>query len=143
MPTTNRIYTLMHDPQYRLSIAWQNVAYNQPPHTGFYLGYDMTLPPPKPNIKYYDGTMTSPDMPLHEYIRTPVNASMKVLGNRTMALPDYLVGIPKLVSVYDCSGKLLYKAIIKKNAVNLQKDFGLLNGLYMVRVKGATAADNF
>ena len=82
-------------------------------------------------------------MPLHEYIRTPVNASMKVLGNRTMALPDYLVGIPKLVSVYDCSGKLLYKAIIKKNAVNLQKDFGLLNGLYMVRVKGATAADNF
>ena len=22
----------MHDPQYRLGIAWQNVAYNQPPH---------------------------------------------------------------------------------------------------------------
>jgi hypothetical protein len=142
-PTTNRIYTLMHDPQYRLSIAWQNVAYNQPPHTGFYLGYGMTLPPPKPNIKYYDGTMTSPDMPLHAYIRTPVNASLKVLGNRTMALPEYLVGIPKLVSVYDCSGKLLYKAIVKKNTVNLQKDFGMSNGLYMVRVKGTTAVDNF
>ena len=28
----------MHDPRYRLGIAWQNVAYNQPPHTGFYLG---------------------------------------------------------------------------------------------------------
>jgi rhamnogalacturonan endolyase len=47
IPATNRIYTLMHDPQYRLSIAWQNVAYNQPPHTGFYLGDGMTeLPRP-------------------------------------------------------------------------------------------------
>lgn len=49
IPTEHRIYTLMHDPQYRLSIAWQNVAYNQPPHVGFYLGDGMkTLP--KPNI---------------------------------------------------------------------------------------------
>ena len=28
----------MHDPVYRLGVAWQNVAYNQPRHTGFYLG---------------------------------------------------------------------------------------------------------
>jgi rhamnogalacturonan endolyase len=49
IPTTHRLYTFMHDPQYRLSIAWQNVAYNQPPHTGFYMGDDMQ-PPPKPNI---------------------------------------------------------------------------------------------
>jgi rhamnogalacturonan endolyase len=37
-PTEHRITTLMHDPQYRLAIAWQNVGYNQPPHTGFFLG---------------------------------------------------------------------------------------------------------
>jgi rhamnogalacturonan endolyase len=42
--TSNRIFTLMHDPQYRLSIAWQNVAYNQPPHVGFYLGDGMAQP---------------------------------------------------------------------------------------------------
>lgn len=47
--TKHRIYTLMHDPVYRLSVAWQNVAYNQPPHTGFYLGEGMSKPP-KPNI---------------------------------------------------------------------------------------------
>ena len=29
--------TLMHDPVYRLGVAWQNVAYNQPPHLGYYL----------------------------------------------------------------------------------------------------------
>lgn len=48
-PTTHRFYTLMHDPQYRLSIAWQNVAYNQPPHTGFFMGEGMKNPP-KPAI---------------------------------------------------------------------------------------------
>lgn len=38
IPTEHRLYTLMHDPIYRLGIAWQNVAYNQPPHLGFYIG---------------------------------------------------------------------------------------------------------
>jgi rhamnogalacturonan endolyase len=49
IPTKYRFYTLMHDPQYRLSVAWQNVAYNQPPHTGFYLGDGMASPP-RPGI---------------------------------------------------------------------------------------------
>jgi rhamnogalacturonan endolyase len=49
VPTEHRIYTLMHDPQYRESIALQNVGYNQPPWTSFFLGYDMKAPP-KPNI---------------------------------------------------------------------------------------------
>jgi len=49
IPTTNRLCTLMHDPQYRLSIAWQNVGYNQPPHPGFYLGNGMKTQP-RPNI---------------------------------------------------------------------------------------------
>jgi autotransporter-associated beta strand protein len=46
--TTRKIYTLMHDPVYRLGIAWQNTGYNQPPHTGFHLGYGMQTPPPSP-----------------------------------------------------------------------------------------------
>ncbi len=29
--TEHKIYTLMHDPVYRLGVAWQNVGYNQPP----------------------------------------------------------------------------------------------------------------
>ncbi len=37
IPTNQRFPTFMHDPVYRLGIAWQNVAYNQPAHTGFYL----------------------------------------------------------------------------------------------------------
>lgn len=38
-PTEHRIPTLMHDHIYRLSVAWQNVGYNQPSHLGFFLPY--------------------------------------------------------------------------------------------------------
>lgn len=38
IPTSYRLTTLMHDCQYRLGVAWQNVAYNQPPHTSYYIG---------------------------------------------------------------------------------------------------------
>lgn len=37
IPTTYRVPTLMHDNVYRLGITWQNSAYNQPPHLGYYL----------------------------------------------------------------------------------------------------------
>ncbi len=41
IPTKHRFYTLMHNPQYRLAIASQNVAYNQPPNTNYFLGTGM------------------------------------------------------------------------------------------------------
>jgi len=47
--TTRRLFTLMHDPQYRIAISWQNVAYNQPPHPSFHIGNNMATPA-KPNI---------------------------------------------------------------------------------------------
>lgn len=51
---SSRIYTLMHDPQYRLAMAWQNVGYNQPPHPSFYIGAGMSTPP-VPNIEPIKG----------------------------------------------------------------------------------------
>lgn len=44
-PTDHRLYTLMHDPQYRVAIAWQNTAYNQPPHPSFFIGDGMASQP--------------------------------------------------------------------------------------------------
>lgn len=49
IPTERRLYTLMHDPVYRLGIAWQNIAYNQPPHLSFFMGQSMPEPP-RPSI---------------------------------------------------------------------------------------------
>ena len=35
--TNFAVPTLMHDHTYRMGVAWQNTAYNQPPHLGYYL----------------------------------------------------------------------------------------------------------
>ena len=43
--TPTRITTLLHDTQYRTALAWQNTAYNQPPHPSFYIGDGMTTAP--------------------------------------------------------------------------------------------------
>ena len=42
IPTQYRINCLMEDIPYRLSVATENVAYNQPPETGYYIGPDCT-----------------------------------------------------------------------------------------------------
>lgn len=43
--TEQRMYSLMHDPNYRTAIAWQQNSYNQPPNLGFYFGGGMSAPP--------------------------------------------------------------------------------------------------
>ena len=51
--TTRRIYTLMHDAQYRMQVSAEQTAYNQPPHPGFHIGNGMVAPP-APNIQVVD-----------------------------------------------------------------------------------------
>ncbi|MEU0448367.1 rhamnogalacturonan lyase [Streptomyces tendae] len=47
--TDTRITTLLHDTQYRTALAWQNTAYNQPPHPSFFIGADMPTAP-RPSV---------------------------------------------------------------------------------------------
>ncbi|MBN1783140.1 T9SS type A sorting domain-containing protein [bacterium] len=60
--TRYRLTTLMHDRVYRLGIAWQNVGYNQPPHTSYYVGEGMFIPdslrPPGPPQHFAVDAMT-------------------------------------------------------------------------------------
>ncbi|WP_446686411.1 rhamnogalacturonan lyase family protein [Paenibacillus rhizosphaerae] len=65
--TDHRLVTLMHDPTYRLAVAWQNTGYNQPPHPGFYLGSGMDQPE-RPNIR----TNVVPASQLSIYANTDV-----------------------------------------------------------------------
>ncbi|MCH7229886.1 rhamnogalacturonan lyase [Glycomyces sp. L485] len=39
--TDHKLYTLMHDPQYRVGVATQQTTYNQPQYTSFYMASDM------------------------------------------------------------------------------------------------------
>jgi hypothetical protein len=59
IPTGMRLPTLLHDPQYRLGLAWQNVVYNKPPHPGFFLGHGMARPP-RPAIRLVGGGEAPP-----------------------------------------------------------------------------------
>lgn len=83
--TPYRVYTLMHDTHYRMSIAWQNVAYNQPPHLGYYLP-DAVKDLKKPAV-YTVG---------HEDESTPSNPPLKA--------PD----VGRNVAFAAANGKLLF-----------------------------------
>lgn len=55
--TDYRVQCLMHDPHYRAQVSAQNTAYNQPPHTSFFLGtgYDI---PERPKCTVNGSTVT-------------------------------------------------------------------------------------
>lgn len=63
IPTQYRIATLMHDTQYRVQAAAQNVGYNQPAHTSFFLGTGYALPK-QPQVEAVGpGSPENPDNP--------------------------------------------------------------------------------
>lgn len=52
IPTEHKVYTLMHDPAYRMQVATQNIGYNQPANLSYYLPNGS----PKPDIRIIDNT---------------------------------------------------------------------------------------
>ncbi|MFB4277877.1 rhamnogalacturonan lyase [Nonomuraea sp. MTCD27] len=50
--TDRKLYTLMHDPQYRVEVARQQTGYNQPAYPSFHLGSDIDWSKvPIPNVR--------------------------------------------------------------------------------------------
>ena len=90
--TNSRFYTLMHDPAYRLAIAWQNTAYNQPPHPSFFLGEGMGAAP-RPNIYYPAGSPTNPPTtpPTTPPTATPTGTKGDVNSDGTINIIDALM----------------------------------------------------
>jgi rhamnogalacturonan endolyase len=122
--TTNRIYTLMHDPQYRTAIAWQNGAYNQPPHPGFYLGESMNAPP-VPNIQLVEN-ITTPVTNLQQQViavdvfPNPSAKTFRIQANGSFSF-----------HIYDAGGKLQQQG----TAVNqIETGAQLGAGIYFVKV---------
>ena len=50
--TSRRLFTLMHDPQYRMQVSAQQTGNNQPPHPSFHIGNGMA-DPAKPDIRVH------------------------------------------------------------------------------------------
>jgi rhamnogalacturonan endolyase len=124
-PTTYRLYTLMHDPVYRLGIAWQNAAYNQPPHLGFYIGGGLTniKQPDITTIKYNTATAIKSLIAKYAVIYNS-NGNLMINSSETI----------QSVSVYSILGRLIYQ---NNNIQTQEFSYPLPENehLYIVRIK--------
>lgn len=71
IPSTYKFRTLVHDAQYRVALASQNSAYNQPPHVSFFLG-DKMEEPVKPVITIV-GSLDPPNQIPTVSLTAPLN----------------------------------------------------------------------
>lgn len=102
-PTEYRLYTLMHDPEYRAAIAWQNVGYNQPPHVDYYLGEGMAFPPPKPNIQAGPVPLLRGRTPAPA---APIGGLFRSEGGRRLRLPFGYGGTGQIIRLHDSFGRV-------------------------------------
>lgn len=125
-PTTYRLFTPMHDPVYRLGIAWQNAAYNQPPHLGFYIGGGLA-------------NVTQPDIKMIKYSANPTEViSPKANETAVYSSNGYLMinssEIIQSVSVYSVLGRLVY---LNNNVQNQEFRYKLpeKEHIFIVKIK--------
>jgi len=125
-PTTYRLFTLMHDPVYRLGVAWQNTAYNQPPHLGFYIG-DGLANVVQPDIKMMKYTPNSTGI-----THPIVNESVIYVSNGNLMINSS--ESIQSVSVYSVLGRLIYQ----QNRIQAQEfktPMPIDGNILMVKVK--------
>jgi hypothetical protein len=129
-PTTNRLYTLMHDAGYRAGVAGEQSAYNQPPHLGFFLGSGADKAP-KPNM-YVVGPLTKANRPgtLVTALKT-LQCTQRVIGTQSFSVNSAIKGKTDL-KIYDLSGTLVKNATVTNGSVEL-KNLGISNGAYIVK----------
>ncbi|MFK7833898.1 MAG: T9SS type A sorting domain-containing protein [Winogradskyella sp.] len=135
--TSHRIFSLMHDPLYRTSIAWQNVGYNQPAHTSFYLGHGMEAPE-APNI------YVTPLATLSTDNAEPIKTNLKVYPNPNssgfLTINGILdTNIAVNISIYNMYGALVMTKTFEAptasqlhSTVNISE---LKTGVYMLVLK--------
>jgi hypothetical protein len=104
--TTVRIPTLLHDLQYREALAWQNTAYNQPPHPSFFIGDGMAAAP-WPNITVPGATATPVTPTPTPAPTTAPTTAVQLIGTQSGRCLDVVGNSPSHgaeVQIYDCSG---------------------------------------
>jgi rhamnogalacturonan endolyase len=131
--TSNRLFTLMHDPVYRLGIAWQNAAYNQPPHLGFYIGGGLA-------------NVAQPDIKMIKYNANPTEV-VSPIANRVIIYArggNLIVNSTEIihsVSVYSVLGRLIYQ---KENVNNQEFQWNLPENerVFIVRIKTGSGIES-
>lgn len=130
VPTTTRLYTLMHDSQYRLAVAHENSAYNQPPHPSFFLGTGMSAPP-TPNIVLAD----SANNILGTRQLSPEQAGVAIYPNPTTSTIHLRTPGTFTYQIYNLTGNVVEQG---KQHDDYLAGQHLRPGLYLVRVTTAS-----
>ena len=123
----HRVYTLMSDPVYRVSIAWQNVAYNQPPHLGYFLPDHADKKLSALSISVPGGSVTSTEMPSLEFSGAHWTSAKEFTApvSGTLSLDVFSLGGEHVAS-------LSMNVVKGTNEVNFDR-LHLGNGIYLVR----------
>jgi rhamnogalacturonan endolyase len=129
--TTHRLYTLAHDPVYRLAMSWQNGAYNQPPHLGFWLGAGADKAP-RPDIKLVGASTVSVTKKAVPQIRLISTSS--ITGAR-LDLGEFQGRENLSITAIDATGRRIELRIANDGTA----DLGVLRtGVWMIEVRDAT-----
>lgn len=143
--TDQRIYTLMHDPVYRLGIAWQNTGYNQPPHTSFYLGNGMDTPP-KPNIRAtevlasgVDISSAANEITVGQQLQFSANVTPEAVANNSVTWAVYQEdGSTTDLATINVDGLLTAVAEGKVKITAMANDGSGAMGSVVIRIKAAS-----
>lgn len=95
-PTNYAVPTLMHDHTYRMGIAWQNTAYNQPPHLGYYLP-DYINGKIDTGIHEVSSNMENSRTAFYDLNGRPVSGNHKGLVIMRVIMPDGSIHTRKLI----------------------------------------------
>jgi hypothetical protein len=69
-----------------------------------------------------------------KHLRMPLQSTILTCISNRVVFPQQYNGMIKLVTVYSIKGARIYRAIVKKESVDLHKDFGIPEGTYIVKV---------
>jgi rhamnogalacturonan endolyase len=143
MAATKRLVTLMHDPVYRVAVAWQNSSYNQPPHPGYYIASDMDIPPPALKVAVVGGKTDSPTPVRFADAARPPAYSLRVVRNNAGAAGA--IGISYSIrdagrvriELFDIKGTKIKTLVNSAKEAGMYRETlpvtGLVAGMYVVK----------
>lgn len=132
--TSYRIATLMHDTQYRCQIASQNVGYNQPAHTSFFLGTGYSLPT---NPSVYAATVDSVSYALEDgwyYIKNLNSQKYLQVTNNTASSGANV----EISSGTGAAGQRWYLTNLADGYITLKNSLGYMLDVYGGRNENGT-----
>jgi len=130
-PTTYRMHTLMHDPVYRASIAWQNSTYNQPPHLGFLLSDTAKWKAPDIKLIGQPSVTVGVSGQLSHIDGVTRSMAVQVMGQPSIPMPIGLDPRANTLQLRDLRGRIVAEVSNQEGHIALPSS--LTHGVYLLQ----------